>query len=166
VKQALQVAFFALVLTALAQALWQHGRMPDRVALHFNGSGWADGWGARRTHTALQIGTVLFLAAVIQGITLVHARLPKEFVNLPHRDLWLAPERAAASREWIAGAVLLIGCALLGFFIGLFHLVYRANLVPAPQLSGAVWWLAGGLAALVTVVIAALLVKFGRKPAS
>jgi serine/threonine-protein kinase len=164
VKQALQVAFFALVLAALAQALWQHDRLPDRVATHFGAAGQANGWMSRGGHTAWHVGTVLFLASIIEGIILVHARLPKEFINLPQRDFWLAPERATATREWITSAVLLIGCALMGFFIALFQLVYEANLGPAPRLDGTVWWLVGGLTLLMSAVIAALVVKFGRKP--
>ena len=153
------------MLTAVGQALWQHDRLPARVATHFGAAGEANGWMSRGAHTVWHVATVLFLAAIIQGITRVQARLPKEFINLPHRDYWFAPERAAATRSWITGAALFIGCTLMGFFIALFHLVYAANLGPPPRLDGTVWWLAGGLAAVVVGLLAALLVKFGRIPA-
>jgi len=166
VKHVLQIVFFVLVLTAVGQALWQHDRLPPKVAAHFGTSGRADGWLARDTQTTWHIATVLFLAAIIQGVALVHARLPKEYINLPQRDYWLAPERAAATRDWITGAVLFIGCGLLVFFLVLFHLVYRANLDPTPRLSGAVWWLTGGLLGLIAGVTTTLLVKFRRKPSA
>lgn len=154
------------MLTAVGQALWQHDRLPVRVATHFGAAGQPNGWMSRGAHTVWHVTTVLFLAAIIQGITLVHSRLPAKFINLPHRELWLAPERAVATREWISGTVQLVGCALMLFFIALFHLVYRANLSPQPRLSTAIWWYLGGLLAIVFGVLARLLVKFGRKPAA
>lgn len=163
-KSPLQVVFLALVAAALAQALWQHDRLPERVAAHFNGSGRPDGWLSRGLHTAWHVGTILFLAALFQGIALLQARLPKEYINLPHRDHWLAPERAAATHAWVAGAVLMMGCAVMLFFLALFHLLYRANLSGAPRLGGPVWWLTGGLLAVVAGALVALVFKFRRKP--
>ncbi|HEX2860777.1 MAG TPA: DUF1648 domain-containing protein [Lacunisphaera sp.] len=160
----LQILFLALVLAALGQALWQHQRLPDRIAAHFNGSGQPDGWLSRGQQTAWHIGTVLFLAAVFQGIAALQPRLPKEYVNLPHRDYWLAPERAAATHAWVNGIVLRLGCAVMLFFIALFHLLYRANLTAQPRLDGTVWWLTGGLLAMVATSLVALVRKFGRKP--
>src|SRR6185369_1501240 len=108
-KSPLQVVFLVLVAAALAQALWQHDRLPEKVAAHFNGAGRPDGWLSRGLHTAWHIGTILFLAALFQGMALLPARLPKEYINLPHRDHWLAPERAATTLAWITGTVLLMG---------------------------------------------------------
>jgi uncharacterized membrane protein len=166
VKNAFQAVFVALVLAALGQTLWQHDRLPERVAAHFNSSGQADGWMRRGLHTAWHVGTVLFLTAIFQGLAFLPSRLPKEYINLPHRDLWLAPERAAATHARVRSTVLLMGCAVMVFFIALFHLSYRANLTSQPRLGGAVWWLTGGLLAVVFGATAALLAKFGRKPAA
>lgn len=165
-KRAWQVLFFALVLATLAQAAWHYDRLPDRVATHFNGAGRANGWMSRGAHTAWHLATVGFVAVLIQGIVWAGDRLPPEYVNLPRRAYWLAPERAAATRAWIAGGVQLLGCALLAFFLALFHLIYRANLTPAPALSGAVWWLTGGLLAFTAGWVVALFLRFGRAPAA
>ncbi|HWA28079.1 MAG TPA: DUF1648 domain-containing protein [Lacunisphaera sp.] len=159
-----QVIFLALGAIALGQSIWQHGRLPERVAAHFNASGEADGYLSRGLHTAWHLATVLFLTALFQGIAVLQARLPKDYVNLPHRDYWLAPGRAAATHDWIASLVHLLGSAVLVFFIALFHLLYQANLNPPPRLGAAVWWLAGTLLAAVAAALAALAVKFGRKP--
>jgi len=164
VNRVLQVVFFALVLTAFTQALWQHDKLPEKVAAHFDGAGRANGWMSRNSQTAWHIGTVLFLAGLFQGIALLPSRLPKDYVNLPHRDHWLAPDRAEDTYAWLAGIVLTLGCAVLAFFIALFQLLYQANHLSPPRLSGAVWWFAGGLLALMAVGLTTLLVKFGRKP--
>jgi uncharacterized membrane protein len=159
-----QILFLALVLAAIGQACWQHGHLPERVATHFNGSGQPDAWMSRGRQTAWHIVTVLFLTGVFQGIALLQPRLPKEYVNIPHRDYWLAPERAAATHAWIAGVVLLMGCAVMVFFLVLFHLIYQANLSPRPRLDGTVWYLTGALLVSIAVTIIALTRRFPRPP--
>jgi uncharacterized membrane protein len=166
VKHSLQAVFFILVLLALSQAAWQHSRLPARVAIHFNAAGRPDGWAPREVQTTLHVGTILFMAALIEGLALIQARLPAKLINLPHRDYWLAAERAEATRAWLVGSVLAIGCALLAFFIGLFHLLYLANLAPAPRLTPEVWWLVGGLVGVVLASLGRLLARFGRRPAA
>ena len=64
-KSRMQIAFLALALAAIAQALWQHGRLPEKVASHFDGGGAPNGWLSRGTHTTLQVATVLFITALI-----------------------------------------------------------------------------------------------------
>lgn len=164
-KAKLQIAFFALVLAAIAQALWQHGQLPAKVASHFDGAGAPNGWTTRSTHTTLHVATVLFMAALFQGIVALNSRLPKEYVNIPRRDYWLAPERAATTHAWLADMILAMGGAVLLFFMALFRLVYRANLVPDPQLDLAIWYYTGALLVAVGVVIAATLKRFGRASA-
>lgn len=165
-KSRLQIAFFALVLATIAQAVWQHDRLPEKVASHFDGSGAPNGWMSRDTHTMLHVATVLFMAALFQGIVALNARLPKEYVNIPRRDYWLAPERAATTHAWLAEMVLALGCAVLLFFMALFRLIYRANLVPDPQLDLAIWYYTIALLVAVAVLIAVTLKRFGRASAA
>lgn len=159
-----QILFLTLALVALGQAFWQHGRLPERVAAHFDGAGRANGWTSRNTQTGLHIATLLFMTALFQGLAQLQRRLPKELVNLPHRDFWLAPERAAATHAWVSEAVLAMGCAVMLFFIALFHLIYRANLVDPPRLTNAVWWLTSGLLVVIGAMIATVVARFARKP--
>lgn len=165
-KHPLQAVFVVLVLLALTQAAWQHSRLPPQVAIHFNASGRPDTWAPREVQTIFHLATVGFMAALIECLVVVQARLPAKLVNLPHRDYWLAPERAEATRAWLVGSVLAIGCALMIFFIGLFHLVYRANLAAVPRVTPEVWWLVGGLVAVVLASLVRLLARFGRPPAA
>lgn len=162
----LQLAFFALLALALSSAFWQHAHLPARVATHFDGDGHANGWLDRSTHTTLQIATLLFMTALFQGLAALNRRLPKELINVPHRDYWFAPERAAASHDVITTAVIQIGCAVLAFFTVLFHLVYRANLSPTPRLDATIWWATGVLLSALAVILVRLVVGFSRRPAA
>jgi uncharacterized membrane protein len=165
-KSRMQMAFLALVLAAIAQALWHHGRLPEKVASHFDGRGAPNGWMSRDTHTALQVATVLFVAALIEGIVALSARLPKEYINIPRRDYWLAPERAAATHARLGRMILAMGVALVIFFMAVFRLIYRANLLPDARLDLSIWYYTGALLAVVAVSIVATVKRFGRSTAA
>jgi uncharacterized membrane protein len=166
VKAKLQIAFVTLVLAAIAQALWQHGQLPAKVASHFDGAGVPNGWTTRRTHTTLHVATVLFMAALFQGIVALNPRLPREYVNIPRRDYWLTPERATHTHAWLAAMVLGMGCCVLLFFMAVFRLVYRANLTPDPQLDLAIWYYTGALLVAVGILAGATLKRFRRASAT
>ena len=83
-----QLLFAAATLLALALAVQQHATLPEKVATHFGANGQANGWMSRDTHSAFQIGTTVFLAAVFAGLALFMPRLPDRHINLPHRDYW------------------------------------------------------------------------------
>lgn len=164
-KQALPILFLSLALAVIAQAFWQHDRLPERVATHFNAAGQADGWMTRDNQTKAHVGLVLFIAAMIEGLARLSPRLPDGLVNLPRRDHWLAPERRAATHAWLAGLTRLIGCVLMLFFLALFHLVYRANLSDTPLLPASAGLLVGGLLTTIGLLIAGVFLRFARPPA-
>ena len=165
-KRWCQLLLVALLLAAVARTLWIQGRLPERVATHFDAAGKPNGWMSRGAHTALQLATFAFVAALAQGLAYGNSRLPKEYLNIPRRDYWLAPERAAATHDWMGAMILLMGCTLLAFFLGVFQLVYRANLAPAPQLDLAIWYLAAGLLVTDALLLALLVGRFLRAPAA
>ena len=165
-QRGLQVIFLVLVLGAVAQGLWQHAHLPARVASHFDGAGRANGWMSRDAMLGWQLGTVLFIAALFEGIVALQPLLPAEFVNLPHRDYWLAPERRAATDAWISSLLRATGGLLMVFFMALFHSVYRVNLTGDRILTPNPGWLAAAVTLSVIVVIVATLARFARKPAA
>jgi uncharacterized membrane protein len=165
-KRLLQAAFLALVLVAWSQAIWQRAHLPERVASHFNSAGDANGWMTRNAQLGWQIGTVTFVAALLQGIAMLQPRLPTAFINVPNRDYWLAPSRRAASDARIGNMVRSIGCLVLLFFIALFHLVYLANLSPAPRLSPVLGSLSALLLLAIVGIVATTVLHFARKPAA
>jgi len=165
VNRALRILFPLLVAAAIMQAGWQHGRLPERVATHFDFAGRANGWMSREVQTAAHIGIVLFLAAMLEGLARLGPRLPDEMINLPQCDYWLAPERRAATHARLAAMVRLIGCLLMGFFLALFDQVYRANVNGTQMLTAPAGLVVGGLLVTVGLVIAGGGVRFARPPA-
>ncbi|MEO6875869.1 MAG: DUF1648 domain-containing protein [Opitutaceae bacterium] len=131
-KRILRAIFLLLMLAAWGQAGWQHSHLPERVAAHFNGIGQPNGWVSRDALLGWQIGAMAFLAALFCGIAYLQPCLPTDFINLPHRDYWLASERRAATDAWIAGLIFAVGSLVVAFLMFVFHLVYRVNLTPEP----------------------------------
>ncbi len=134
-RRILQWALAALVAAALAQAIWQQGHLPARVATHFDFSGRPNGWMSREVHLKYQTGLVVGLAAVMVGLGWLIPKLPGDLVNVPHRDRWLAPERREATYAWLANLLLVTACFLEAFFMALFNAMYRANLSPERRLT-------------------------------
>ena len=164
-NRAITAAFAALVLLSVAQAFWQYDRLPETVASHFDAAGKANGWMSRGTQTAWQIGTVLFIAGLLEGIARINRLIPDEHLNLPHRAYWLAPERRAATIAWIGTVVRLMGCVLLVFFIGLFHQVYRVN-TGGGDITLPVAGLGLGLLAALGLILGAFVLRLVRPPAA
>lgn len=90
------VPFLVLVLLCAGYLIFVAGSaslLPEPVAMHFNAGGQADHW-ISRSHTVvfwetLGVGVPVFfiVSALLTGL------IPARFVNLPHREHWLAPER-------------------------------------------------------------------------
>ena len=77
--------------------VWLGVSLPDRVPMHFDGAGDADSWGSRTE--ALVLWTVLGVALLGGGALLARHATGGDgtWLNLPHKDYWLAPERRRRS---------------------------------------------------------------------
>ena len=130
-------AFFFFLAGAAVFVWWSAGAMPEVVASHFTGKGLANGFMPRGQYVGLMLTIVLLVPLLLFFMGRLAARLPTRFVNLPHRQYWLAPERRAATLAslgsfgvWVAYATLALLCVIHG-------LVLRANLQHPPLLEQA-----------------------------
>jgi uncharacterized membrane protein len=67
--------------------------LPAKIASHFDFNGNPDGWMPRADCTGIMIAVAIIIPALVIGSMAGAARIPVSFINLPHRDYWLAPER-------------------------------------------------------------------------
>lgn len=120
--------------------------LPERVPLHFAGSGEPDRWGGRTE--ALVTFAILGAAmgSLLGGVAL--ARFPIGWVNVPHKDWWTAtPERTARLRRMIRDDGLRIGTATMLLLGALIVLTIRAARLADPHLdAGALLVIAAYLA--------------------
>jgi len=133
---------FAAVLIAVAWFIvTTTGQLGDTVATHFGAGFLANGWMQRGEYLATSLTFATVLPAIVAGIVGWLPRIFPRYVNIPHRDYWLAPERSAATLETIAVRALLLG-ALLSFFMGGVHwLIVQANAVAPPRLPAQLFWM-------------------------
>lgn len=147
-----------VLLAAAADLAWLYPQLPERVATKFGAGGQPVEWSTRGAFLTVQIFSLAFVAALILGLWWAMPRFPAHLINLPHRQYWLAPEREAATRQWLGDLVLGLGMALLAYLSWVGHLTMRANLAPEPRLGPAFAWgtgvyLAGTLGLVVWLVL-------------
>ncbi|HEY6940256.1 hypothetical protein [Dokdonella sp.] len=138
----------ALGLTVIGAAIYIVATgvaLPDPVASHFGAGGRADGAMTRNAYLALMIGVCCVLPLALALPMRLVVRLPAAFLSLPDKAYWLAPERAAATRAWLADQGAAFGILLCLFLCYTHTLVVRAHATSPPHLDERL--MLGGLAA-------------------
>lgn len=130
------VALFAVLLLAAGIfIIGSSGALPERVASHFDASGFANGYmtrdGYRIFMLAFGVGLPLLMVALISGLP----RLMPGMINIPNRAYWLAPERREKTFVILDAFALWLGCMVAATVCGVHWLVIRANSVRPPQLD-------------------------------
>jgi TRAP-type C4-dicarboxylate transport system permease small subunit len=109
---------------------------------------------------------VIVLAAVIGfGIPRLIAVMPPQWINLPNRGYWLAPERLADTMEFLNAYFAWFGCALFTVILVAFDYAIQSNLHPshAPGISR-MWYLLAGFLLFAIVSMARMFRRFACPP--
>ena len=126
--------------------------LPARVASHFGVGGEANGWMSRSADLIFFGGLGLGLPLFFIVLSLVTGLLPARFVNLPHREYWLSPERLAQTRAYISRQMIWMSCLMILFLAGIHYLTILANRATPPHLPmGLLLALTGGFLSGVAV---------------
>ncbi len=102
--------------------------LPERVAMHFGMNGAPNGWGSLQTHVALMIGLQTFMLLMMAGLPWIVRKTPREMVNIPNRDYWLADERREETVAKIGEHCLVLSLMTQVFFLALGMCIGFANL--------------------------------------
>jgi uncharacterized membrane protein len=117
----------ALCVGFLIYLVYSAALLPERMATHFGGDGKPNGWMSRSADLvifgALGVGLPLFFVV----ISIVIRFLPPRFINLPHREYWLSPERVLQTSAFITRQLLWMGCMTVLFLAGIHYLTIQAN---------------------------------------
>jgi uncharacterized membrane protein len=130
--------FFFIVLVACVieiTRLWFLA--PDQMASHFNIQGSPDSFVPKIQFFSFQIQTALVVIGLGFLMQLLILVIPAKWINMPHREYWLASERRAATIEnqssfayALFGAVLLV--VQVGFELSLYANLQKPILFAAP----------------------------------
>jgi uncharacterized membrane protein len=139
--------------------------LPEHVATHFGGSGAADAWMTRAGYVRFMLVFVVVLPALLVAAIGLLPRLFPQWVNVPNRAYWLAPERRDDSLAFLLVHACWFGVLMEVFVAALHALLLHANATSPPRLPTLpfVAFLAAFLAAL-AVWIRALYRRFPRPP--
>lgn len=131
----MRAVFVLSFLANVSLSLSSLGILPARVAVHFGPGGAPDGWASSLTSTSIMLGvqSLLFLGLYLVPRWL--ARVPSRWVNLPHRDYWLAPERRAQALSRLSDHLWRYGTALFLFQLVAGLLTLQANLSDPVRLN-------------------------------
>jgi uncharacterized membrane protein len=150
-------------LSALRVALvWD--RLPERMASHYGASGEPNGFMMRGDFFVFYAGIYGLVITLFLAMPSVLSRIPRELVNIPHREYWLVDERWPEALDRTGRWMAWFGVAMTVFAAGVLQLVLRSNLMRAPLENGPMWVLLGGFFAFTGIWLAALYRAF-RPPA-
>ena len=106
---------------------WSSTQLPNQVATHFGLRGYADTWSSRESALYLMASLGLLLPLVPAVMSLVLRFLPVDFINIPHREYWLAPERRQATYAFFSRYLLWMSCLLVCFVMGMHWLSIQTH---------------------------------------
>jgi len=118
-RLALLAAPFALLLWLWGRLAWIYPALPGRIPTHFGASGRVDGWMSPQAFVLFNGIVPALMLVVLLGCELLVGRLPARWINVPHRDYWLAPERIEETRRKILANLAGVATLTLGLFAGI-----------------------------------------------
>jgi uncharacterized membrane protein len=139
-----------LACLAIAIASWV--LLPGRVATHFGPSGEPDGWASPTENAVIFMAISTLLFVLFFFMHRIIAKVPVSLINLPNKEYWLAPERAASTCAVLAVQFRVFGAAILLLLCVAQALAVQANLTKPPKLDNALFLGALGLFFVFTIV--------------
>jgi hypothetical protein len=107
-------------------------------------------------------GIALLLTAIFLAAFFCVRYAPRDAINLPQREYWLASERRADTMAFLFIAGLWLACINLWFLLAVHVFVVAANSLHPPQLSPAIWTVTGALGVAVLLWSFFLFRRFTR----
>jgi serine/threonine-protein kinase len=142
-----------------------YAQLPEVMTSHFNARGAPNGWQTKSAFFSVLIG-VSFLAAVVGfGIPRIITLLPPEFINLPNKRYWLAPERRAETMDFLNSYFAWFGCALFAVILIAINFAVQANFHPEQRPDATpVWYVLAGFLAFSILGSVRIFKRFGSPP--
>ena len=123
-----RVFFIIVILLCGIEAVRLWFLSPDVLAAHFNVQGNPDRFVPKIVFFGYQAQTVLVVIALSLVMQVLPMILPVQWINMPNREYWYAPERREATVDRLSSfAAALFALILLGIQAG-FELAVSANL--------------------------------------
>lgn len=131
-------------------------QLPERMASHYGASGQPDGFMPRDSFFIFYFGLFSVVIALFLAMPGVISKIPRELVNIPHREYWLTDERWPEAMERMGRWMAWFGVAMALLAATTLHLVLRSNVLRQPLDNGAMLFVIGGFFAFTMYWLVAL----------
>jgi len=160
-----KLIFALLVLYAALHFTSVYPQLPSVVASHFNGRGAANGWETKQAFFQVLIIVSVIMVVIGFAIPKLISFLPAQLINVPNKNYWLAPERAAETMAFFETTFAWFACALFLFNILVFDYAIQINLDPQhPPTSARFWYALTGFLVFTFAWTIRMLIKFLSPP--
>ena len=133
--------FYPQIAHAVAAAQTVPGARAGTMASHFDAAGVPNGQQTIAQFFITYAAIVVLNAALFFGVPVLLRYVPAEFINLPNRDYWLAPERRAQTMARLNDRFNWLGVATVALILIIMQSVLAANLSGDPRLIGYTVWI-------------------------
>ena len=127
-KRIMKSLLLGTLLLSIVQQLYYYGQLPYKVAIHFNFDGLPDNFTGKLNSALLQIGIVVFMIVVIMVSDWLLRKGSDDFINIPNRRYWLAPERRESTIGLLSAFVYWLGIITNFFLIFISQHIIDVNL--------------------------------------
>ena len=109
------LTLIALFAFSVLHSVWIYPSLPESVASHFGPDGSANGNLAKKTFLGLFAMSEFMALFSFLIVPILIKSLPKDLINLPNKDYWLAEERIAATQKTLSSQLFWMGAGTLLF---------------------------------------------------
>jgi uncharacterized membrane protein len=142
-----------------------YAQLPDVMASHFDARGVPNGWQTKSAFFSVLIGVSVLAAVVGFGIPRLITLLPPEYINLPNKRYWLAPERRPETMDFLNDYFAWFGCALFAVILFTINFALQANLHPERRPDAApIWYVLAGFLAFALLGTVRIFKRLGPPP--
>jgi uncharacterized membrane protein len=139
--------------------------LPAKMACHFDAQGHPNGWMGRFSDIEIITAAALIVPTLAVVIMACAHRIPMSFLNVPHRDYWMAPERRSTATGTLLRYSIWFAAANVLFMTGVHALTVEANgHTPADLNLHHLGLLTGLYLAVTAIWLLLLLRRFSRMP--
>lgn len=105
-------------------------RLPGRMATHFGVGGEADGWSSKLKFLVIGYFMVAMFAGIFGFLSHLLHKAPTQWINMPNKHYWLAPERREQTLARLQPHLDWMGFLSIVFLLYAMQRVAAANLAP------------------------------------
>lgn len=136
------------------------------VASHFDGRGTPNGWQTKQAFFSVFVAMTVLCVLIGFGLASMIGALPIEWINLPNKRYWLAPEHREDTLDWLKAYFGWFACGIYAVMIVAFDYAVQSNLHPDhPPDPARLWYVLVGFLLFTLLWIGKMFAKFLRAPA-